>query len=114
MVERPDKVRFGWRSLAMGDLNAVDFMTTGHLNLLRRHGAAREIMRYRSPVPKGSLQKGVIVDEYDTCCIVPRTMRADEPAEDTDALARVSYFKFYRLDNAKGAEKRLWQHASYC
>ena len=44
-------------------------------------------MNYRSPVPKGPLKEDVIVDDYDTCCIVPRTMRADEPAEDTDALA---------------------------
>ena len=61
--EVPHKVRFAWRSLAMGDLNAVDFMTTGHLNLLRRHGAAREIMRYRSPVPKVPFKEGVIVDD---------------------------------------------------
>ena len=77
----------------MGDLNAVCFMTTANLNLLRRHGAARELMRYRSPVPRGPLKEGVIVDDYDMMCVVPRTMRGDEPAEDTKASshARQAY-----------------------
>ena len=48
----PAKVRVGWRSLAMGDLNAVCFMTTAHGNLLRRHGAARDLVRYRAPLPR--------------------------------------------------------------
>ena len=86
--EVPKEVRVAWRNLAMGDLNAVCFMTTAHLNLLRRHGAARELMRYRSPVPRGPLKEGIIVDDYDMMCVVPRTMRADEPAEDTKALSR--------------------------
>ena len=42
----PRHVRVAWRSLPMGDLSAVCFMTTAHLNLLRRHGAAREVARY--------------------------------------------------------------------
>ena len=86
--EVPEQVRVAWRSLAMGDLNAVCFMTTAHLNLLRRHGAARDLMRYRSPIPRGPLKEGVVVDDYDMMCIVPRTLRADELAEDTEALSR--------------------------
>ena len=50
-------------------------------------------MRYRSPVPRGPLKEGVIVDDYDMMCVVPRTMRGDEPAEDTKASshARQAY-----------------------
>ena len=84
----PEKVRVSWRSLAMGDLNAVCFMTTAHLNLLRRHGAARDLLRYRAPLPKGPLKEGVIVDDYDMVCVVPRSLGAAEPAEDTVALQR--------------------------
>ena len=84
----PKKVRVAWRSLAMGDLNAVCFMTTAHLNLLRRHGAAREVARYRAPLPRGALIEGVIVDDYDMACIVPRALGAADPAEDTEALQR--------------------------
>ena len=84
----PDKIRVSWRSLAMGDLNAVCFMTTAHCNLLRRHGAARDLVRYRAPLPRGPLKEGVIVDDYDMVCIVPRTLGAEERAEDTDALRR--------------------------
>ena len=85
----PRHVRVAWRSLPMGDLNAVCFMTTAHLNLLRRHGAAREVARYRAPLPRGPVIEGVIVDDYDIACIVPRTLAAEEPAEDTEALSRV-------------------------
>ena len=84
----PNCARVAWRSLAMGDLNAVCFMTTAHLNLLRRHGAARDLARYRAPVPRGPVIEGVIVDDYDIACVVPRALRADEAAEDTEALAR--------------------------
>ena len=84
----PAKVRVSWRSLAMGDLNAVCFMTTAHLNLLRRHGATRELVRYRAPLPRGPLKEGVIVDDYDMVCIVPRTFGPDDPAEDTEAMER--------------------------
>ena len=63
-------------------------MTTAHLNLLRRHGAARDLARYRAPVPRGPVIEGVIVDDYDIACVVPRALRADEAAEDTEALAR--------------------------
>ena len=45
-------------------------------------------MRYRSPIPRGPLKEGVIADDYDMMCIVPRTMRADETAADTAALSR--------------------------
>ena len=69
-------------------INAVCFMTTAHLNLLRHLGAARNLMRYRSPIPRGPLKEGVIVDDYDVPCIMPRTMRANEPAEDAEALSR--------------------------
>ena len=84
----PDKIRVSWRSLAMGDLNAVCFMTTAHCNLLRRHGAARELVRYRAPLPRGPLKEGIVVDDYDMVCIVPRTSGVDVPAEDTEALKR--------------------------
>ena len=70
----PEKVRVSWRSLAMGDLNAVCFMTTAHLNLLRRHGAARDLVRYRAPLPKGPLKEGVIVDDP----LLQRTSRSPE------------------------------------
>ena len=30
----PDKIRVSWRSLAMGDLNVVCFMTTAHLQFI--------------------------------------------------------------------------------
>ena len=57
--EVPEKVRVSSRSLAMGDLNAVCFMTTAHLNLLRRNGAGREVARYCAPLPRASLIEGV-------------------------------------------------------
>ena len=72
----------------MGELNAVCFMTTAHGNLLRRHGAARHLVRYRTPLPRGPLLEGIIVDDYDMVCVVPRTLGAEEAAEDTDALQR--------------------------
>ena len=84
----PAKVRVGWRSLAMGDLNAVCFMTAARGNLLRRHGAARDLVRYRAPLPRGPLLEGLIVDDYDMVCVVPRTLGAEEAAEDTDVLQR--------------------------
>ena len=45
------------------------------------------------PCSSGPLKEGVIVDDYDMMCVVPRTMRADELAEDTKALshARQAY-----------------------
>ena len=43
-------------------------------------------MRYRSPLPRGPLLEGVIVDDCDMMCIVPRTVRADEAAEETEAI----------------------------
>ena len=86
--EVPEKVRVSWRSLAMGDLNAVCFMTTAHLNLLRRNGAGREIARYCSPLPRASLIEGVIVDDYDMVCVVPRSLTSEESAADTEALSR--------------------------
>ena len=67
--------------MAMGDHNAVCFMTTAHGNLLRRHGAAHELVRYRAALPRGPLKEGLIVDDYDMVCIVQRELRADEPAE---------------------------------
>ena len=45
-------------------------------------------MRYRSPIPRGPLLEGVIVDDYDILCVVPQTMRADDAAEDTEAIGR--------------------------
>ena len=86
--EVPEKVRVSSRSLAMGDLNAVCFMTTAHLNLLRRNGAGQEVARYCAPLPRASLIEGVIVDDYDMVCIVPRSLSREEPAEDTEALSR--------------------------
>ena len=93
--EVPKQERVAWRSLAMGILNAVCFMTTGHWNLPRRHGAAREVMRYRILIPRGPLLEGVIVDDYDMMCIVPRTMRA-EKAEDTEDTPRWSSMQSLR------------------
>ena len=46
------------------------------------------MMRYRSPIPRGPLLEGVIVDDYDMLCVVPRTLRAEEAAEDTEAIER--------------------------
>ena len=85
---RRGPIRVAWRSLAMGDLNAVDFMTIAHLNLLRRSGAAREIVRYKAPMPTGALKEGVIVDDYDMVCIVPRSFSPTDRAEDTEAMER--------------------------
>ena len=34
------------------------------------------------------MKEGRIWDDYDITCIVPRSLRADEPAEDTEALHR--------------------------
>ena len=45
-------------------------------------------MRYRSPIPRGPLLEGVIVDDYDIMCIVPSSLQTDEQAEDTAALSR--------------------------
>ena len=70
----------------MGDHNAVCFMTVGHANLLRRNGAARELVRYRAPLPRGPVKEGLIVDDYDMACVVPRSLRADEPADENKYL----------------------------
>ena len=63
-------------------------MTTAHLNFLRRHGAAREVARYWAPLPRGPVIEGVIVDDDEVACVVPRTLQAEEPAEATKDLLR--------------------------
>ena len=82
----PARVRVAWRSLPMGDLNAVCFMTVAHINLIRRFGGAGELCRYRAPLPRGPLLQGFIVDDNCLACIVPRDMAASERAEDSVAL----------------------------
>ena len=41
-------------ALPMGDLNAVDYAQTGHMNILRAAGGLRDetLLRYRAPVPR--------------------------------------------------------------
>ena len=49
----------------MGDLNAVDYAQTGHMNILREAGGLRDetLLRYRAPVPRGHVWEGVVVDD---------------------------------------------------
>ena len=85
----PKQAQPAWRTLPMGDLNAVCFMQTGHLNLLRRGGALpdSELVRYCAPLPfhgAGSVLTGVVVDDLGVVGIGSRS-DVSEPDGSGDA-----------------------------
>ena len=60
------KPRFvGLNTLAMGDICACEFAEGSHLGLLLSCGALRkeELLRLRSPPPRGLLSIGVVIDD---------------------------------------------------
>ena len=85
----PEFVRAAWRSLPMGDLNAVCFVQAAHTNLLRRAGALRDgvLVRYCAVLPRGKLFAGIVVDDLCIIAVVPRSLARATPAEDSSELA---------------------------
>ena len=91
-VSVPTHAQPAWRTLPMGDLNAVDFVQVGHLNLLRRGGVLPDgqLVRYAAPLPphgSGSVLAGIVVDDVGVVGIVPRDA-ALEPGPDTECVQR--------------------------
>jgi len=88
MIE-PDFVIAAWKSLPMGDLNAVDFMCVAHVNVLRHAGAATALVRYAAalPAPPDGVLESIVVDDYGIVAIVPRDLPTDAPGADTVRMA---------------------------
>ena len=86
----PRRVTACWRSLPMGDLNAVDFMQVSHLNCLRSRGCCRDdsLITYQRPLPPGGdgVWEGIVVDDYNVVACVPRHLPRDAAAADTARL----------------------------
>ena len=81
-VPIPEKCRPAWRTLPMGDLNAVCLVQTGHLNVLRRGGLMRDeqLVRYCDALPdhpRGSVIAGLVVDDLAVLDVVGREEAAD-------------------------------------
>jgi hypothetical protein len=87
----PRKVTACWRSLPMGDLNAVDYMQIAHLNCLRSAGCCTDdsLITYKRPLPPGEdgVWEGIVVDDYNVIGRVPRSLTASEAAADTRRVA---------------------------
>ena len=64
----------------MGDLNAVDYAQTAHMNLIRGFGGLPDdtLLRYRAPVPRGPVWEGVIIDDRTVASKIPRCVRPSE------------------------------------
>ena len=54
----------------------------------KTRGQQAAVARRPGVGPRGRVIEGVIVDDYDVACVVPRTLQAEEPAEDTEALSQ--------------------------
>lgn len=67
--KRPDLPKGGGyvalQTMAMGDICACEFAQGSHLGLLLQNGCIHpeEILRYRSPPPRGLLSIGVVIDD---------------------------------------------------
>jgi len=87
LIGAPRRVTACWRTLPMGDLNAVDFMQLAHLNCLRAGGCCSDdsLVTYKRPLPPGSegVWEGIVVDDYNVIGCVPRGLGPSEAAADT-------------------------------
>ena len=92
LTTAPRRITACWRSLPMGDLNAVDFMQVSHINCLRARGCCSDdsLVTYRRPLPPGSegVWEGIVVDDYNVIATVPVGLQPSEPAADTARLAQ--------------------------
>ncbi|MEE3330980.1 MAG: hypothetical protein VX246_08935 [Myxococcota bacterium] len=94
-VPVPDVVYPAFATLPMGDVNAVDFVQVGHLNMLARKGVVGPdtLIRYRGPFPSLPVAVGVVVDDLAIAARVPRRpvgSRAVVPGPD-DALVTKAF-----------------------
>jgi len=89
LFDEPEYVVAAWKSLPMGDLNAVDFMCVAHVNVLRHAGAALSLVRYAAPLPdpEDGVLESIVVDDYGIVAVVPRDLPSDSPAADTERMA---------------------------
>ena len=64
----------------MGDLNAVDYAQTAHMNLIRGFGGLPDdtLLRYCAPVPRGPVWEGIIIDDRTVASKIPRCVRPTE------------------------------------
>ena len=96
-AEVPEWSRPAWRTLPMGDLNAVCFVQTAHLNVLRRRGlmTTEQLVRYCDALPKhelGSVLAGLVVDDLVAVDLVDRDeVDQDGPGEAFMREATVAY-----------------------
>ena len=53
------------QTMAMGDICACEFAQGSHIGLLMQHGGIHpeELLRYRSPPPRGLLSVGIVIDD---------------------------------------------------
>ena len=73
-VAVPRRVFAAFRSLPMGDLNAVDFVQVAHINMLARKQVVdpTTLIRYRGSFPDVPVAAGVVVDDLAIVARVPR------------------------------------------
>lgn len=78
----------GLCTMAMGDICACEFAQASHLSLLFRSGALcpAELIRLRSPMPRGLLSIGVIIDDL---VMLEKVVRDFRPGSKTLADARM-------------------------
>lgn len=87
-----DPVYVDLSTLAMGDVNAVEFAQSSHLGLCLQHGVAlpHELLTLTGSVPRGLLQVGIIVDDLIVLEQVLKSVRAHDPPLPTQADDRIN------------------------
>ena len=87
-----DPVYVGLSTLAMGDVNAVEFAQSSHLGLCLQHGVAlpHELLTLTGSVPRGLLQVGIIVDDLIVLEQVLKSIRSHDPPLPTQADDRIN------------------------
>ena len=109
----PRRITACWRSLPMGDLNAVDFMQVAHTNCLRARGCCPDesLLTYARPLPPGGRERvweGIVVDDYNVMGVVDRDLPASAPAADTERLRRAD--AAYAEEGRKPKPSKCYDH----
>ena len=86
-----DPIYVGLSTLAMGDVNAVEFAQSSHLGLCFHFGVANpdEVLTLQGAIPRGLLQVGIIVDDLIILEQVLKSMRVKPDAPVTTADERI-------------------------
>ena len=92
--------RLYMRTIAMGDLNAVDVAQTTHVCVLEQGGCMQpqETLIYGAPLPLSSTMEGLYIDDHFALSIVPLHKMTEREGRDLDIIdASHAVYEKHRL-----------------